>query len=413
MDMIGEQDPYVVAELGEQRVQGQAVVNGGINPDFKDEDLILYVTPESWSHNLRLSCFDEDLGRDDLIGAAEVPLMPLMQAGRGRADEDDMVGGGGGGPSVARAKLALGLKGSSGSSAGELNLTSAFYRAGTLSVEVVEARRLKDTDLVGGIDPYVKLTALGGTQAIERKTKAIPGGGSTPTWQETLRFDVVDQHELRLDVWDSDRFSADDMVGQSTFSLLPAYKKGYQDLWVPVKLRTNWGALQSSGEVHLRIRFEGPPGVAYPQRQPRLDAFDDAERVTEKGQLVRAARAEAAAAAGLPVSAADALALESENGTGAAAASLGGGGSGFADGPSSDEFTDQEIEDAFHFIDLDRNLHIGAAEVRHILVCMGEIITDEEVDEMIRMIDQDGDGQVSFNEFHRLAKHPDPASPEF
>ena len=39
-------------------------------------------------------------------------------------------------------------------------------------------------------------------------------------------------------------------------------------------------------------------------------------------------------------------------------------------------------------------MHIGAAEIRHVLICMGELITDEEVDEMISMVDSDGDGQV-------------------
>lgn len=45
----------------------------------------------------------------------------------------------------------------------------------------------------------------------------------------------------------------------------------------------------------------------------------------------------------------------------------------------SKEFTDDEISAAFKFLDLDHNLHIGAAEIRHILICMGELITDEEV----------------------------------
>ena len=39
-------------------------------------------------------------------------------------------------------------------------------------------------------------------------------------------------------------------------------------------------------------------------------------------------------------------------------------------------------------------MFVGAAELRHVLICMGELITDEEVDEMIRMVDTDGDGQV-------------------
>jgi len=52
--------------------------------------------------------------------------------------------------------------------------------------------------------------------------------------------------------------------------------------------------------------------------------------------------------------------------------------------------------------DLDHNNFVGAAEIRHVLVNIGESVTDEEVDEMIRMIDKDGDGQVSFDEFYAM-----------
>lgn len=40
---------------------------------------------------------------------------------------------------------------------------------------------------------------------------------------------------------------------------------------------------------------------------------------------------------------------------------------------------------------------MGAAEIRHILICMGELITDEEIDMMIQMVDFDGDGQVLYH----------------
>ena len=52
--------------------------------------------------------------------------------------------------------------------------------------------------------------------------------------------------------------------------------------------------------------------------------------------------------------------------------------------------------------DLDKNNFVGAAEIRHVLINIGEQVTDEEVDEMIRMIDSDGDGQVSFTEFFEM-----------
>merc|ERR1711998_539758 len=74
------------------------------------------------------------------------------------------------------------------------------------------------------------------------------------------------------------------------------------------------------------------------------------------------------------------------------------------------EFQDHEILAAFKFIDLDHNNFIGAKEIRHILVCMGEMITDEEIDCMISMVDMDGDGQVSYTEFRTLVLHPDPGT---
>ena len=70
-------------------------------------------------------------------------------------------------------------------------------------------------------------------------------------------------------------------------------------------------------------------------------------------------------------------------------------------GPARDpngKFTDEEIWEAFTAFDLDKNNFVGAAEIRHVLINIGEQVTDEEVDEMIRMIDSDGDGQVSRSE---------------
>ena len=47
--------------------------------------------------------------------------------------------------------------------------------------------------------------------------------------------------------------------------------------------------------------------------------------------------------------------------------------------------------------------YVGAAEIKFVLDALGEDVTDEEIDEMIRLIDIDGDGQVSFKEFFKMA----------
>ncbi len=56
----------------------------------------------------------------------------------------------------------------------------------------------------------------------------------------------------------------------------------------------------------------------------------------------------------------------------------------------------------FPVFDKDGNGTISAAELRHVMTNLGEKLTDEEVDEMIREADVDGDGQVNYDEFVKM-----------
>merc|ERR1712167_264903 len=60
-----------------------------------------------------------------------------------------------------------------------------------------------------------------------------------------------------------------------------------------------------------------------------------------------------------------------------------------------DSDSEEEIKEAFRVFDKDGNGFISAAELRHIMTNLGEKLTDEEVDEMIRESDIDGDGQIN------------------
>merc|ERR1712025_885172 len=64
-----------------------------------------------------------------------------------------------------------------------------------------------------------------------------------------------------------------------------------------------------------------------------------------------------------------------------------------------DTDSEEEILEAFKVFDKDGNCFISAAELRHVMTNLGEKLTDEEVDEMIREADIDGDGQVNYEEF--------------
>ena len=67
-----------------------------------------------------------------------------------------------------------------------------------------------------------------------------------------------------------------------------------------------------------------------------------------------------------------------------------------------DTDSEEEIREAFKVFDRDNNGFISSAELRHVMTSIGEKLTDDEVDEMIREADQDGDGKIDYNEFVQL-----------
>ena len=69
-------------------------------------------------------------------------------------------------------------------------------------------------------------------------------------------------------------------------------------------------------------------------------------------------------------------------------------------------YSDEDIKKAFTVLDLDKNGYIGASELKHILINMGELITDEEVDMMVSILDPGGHGQVNFHQFAVMVNSP-------
>jgi calmodulin len=67
-----------------------------------------------------------------------------------------------------------------------------------------------------------------------------------------------------------------------------------------------------------------------------------------------------------------------------------------------DTDTEDDLKEAFKVFDKDNDGYISAAELRHVLTNIGEKLSDEEVDEMIREADIDGDGQINYEEFVKM-----------
>ncbi|XP_074566659.1 calmodulin-1-like [Curcuma longa] len=63
---------------------------------------------------------------------------------------------------------------------------------------------------------------------------------------------------------------------------------------------------------------------------------------------------------------------------------------------------EEELKEAFKVFDKDQNGFISATELRNVMINLGEKLTDEEVEKMIKEADLDGDGQVNYEEFVRM-----------
>ena len=65
----------------------------------------------------------------------------------------------------------------------------------------------------------------------------------------------------------------------------------------------------------------------------------------------------------------------------------------------TNEDSEEELVEAFKVFDVDGSGFIQPADLRVIKARLGEILSDEEIDQMIRSADVDGDGQLNLEEF--------------
>ncbi|KAB2014640.1 hypothetical protein ES319_D09G240500v1 [Gossypium barbadense] len=63
---------------------------------------------------------------------------------------------------------------------------------------------------------------------------------------------------------------------------------------------------------------------------------------------------------------------------------------------------EEELKEAFRVFDKDLNGYISASELRNVMMNLGEKLSDEEVEQMIKEADLDGDGQVNYDEFVKM-----------
>ena len=135
-----------------------------------------------------------------------------------------------------------------------------------LSVKVIEARDLRDTETFGLIDPYVKLT-LGGKDApagtcTVKQTRTLDGGGhEAPRWDQTLTFSdlAIDQDNLIVEVYDEDVGSDDHLGTVRLFAqeLNGIFESMTNPIWLDLADEAG-GNTGRCGEVCLQFDYTAP-----------------------------------------------------------------------------------------------------------------------------------------------------------
>mmetsp|Transcript_36829 Transcript_36829/g.49316 ORF Transcript_36829/g.49316 Transcript_36829/m.49316 type:complete len:726 (+) Transcript_36829:44-2221(+) len=206
--------------------RSQTAEDGGNNPYFGEEEVLLWVDEANCFDNLKVGLHRQDESGDSLIGGGDVHLLAYMSESKAHATEREEI-----------VPLSISPEINAGNTAvGEMKMKIHFLEAGTLKAKILCAKYLRKVGMTGQMDPYVLIKADGNGSSLTETTKPDKDGGTDPTWNEELTLMVVDHHRVEIECYDHDILTnAHEKIGSAYFSLLPVYRTGYVDVWLQLK----------------------------------------------------------------------------------------------------------------------------------------------------------------------------------
>jgi tRNA A-37 threonylcarbamoyl transferase component Bud32 len=124
-----------------------------------------------------------------------------------------------------------------------------------LTVKVTEARHIAAMDKGGTSDPYCRLKCNFNKQRF--KTRVIDKT-LTPKWDESFKFFAPSQPEgqVILKMWDKDRWTTDDFLGEVTIEINKFADGKPHDMWITLNHEPKKKDGSPKGEVHVTITYE-------------------------------------------------------------------------------------------------------------------------------------------------------------
>ena len=288
--MFGKADPYVFITFGPKKLKSKTV-NNNQNPQW-DFDAVLPVDNPSLAGHILIEIFDDDVGKDDLLGVVAIPTSEVLRgkkimskwysldqcksgevcvsmvfrtkplaSPRQIREAEDIV------DEIIETELVQKSLSNSEKDNGSI------FSPGVVTLDLHEARKLEKKGLFGKADPYVMIT-LGQTKA---KTKTIKNN-LNPVWNYSTELYLMKTEKLLLEIFDDD-IGKDDPLGTVTIDLDHELRGG--------KVTRKWFPLDKckSGEISVSLAFESKPLNNYQRSSSSSSSSDFEEDETDIKKL--------------------------------------------------------------------------------------------------------------------------------
>jgi C2 domain len=123
-----------------------------------------------------------------------------------------------------------------------------MFHQGKLLVRPQTAQLAKNKDFLRKQDPYIVMSI--GSQQF--KTSISKNGGKQPSWTDTINFNINNDQALILHLFDKDKITRDDFIGECTIPLAEVYQR---------RSLTNWYNIHSKGRLvgQILVSFDFMP----------------------------------------------------------------------------------------------------------------------------------------------------------
>merc|ERR1719208_464183 len=250
-DIIGKSDPYAVLTYGDEQIKTNTIKNN-LNPEWNFKADIPY--NPNYSDTIKVEIFDDDkLGKDKPLGSAIIDIpslvnndpldgawLPLdgVRSGEVQVSAEYV-------PTEAgqdQYRQMSPLRDSGALGAPRNAKQPVDEKLGTIKLDLLMAKDLIKTDLVGKSDPYAIISH--GDQKFKSDIKK---NTQNPEWNIECEIGVPDGHDrnISIELYDADKFGKDKFLGKLNLDIAKIMNLG--------KLEDGWYPLDGVKQGQLRV----------------------------------------------------------------------------------------------------------------------------------------------------------------